>query len=90
MLSLTQALILSLSACEPVGWVLCGLVLVGKRMGVDNCQPECEQVNFFLVNIDFMQAGTYCSVGKRLPWGFRTLVYVYLVLGLHTNSYFHY
>lgn len=40
---------------EPVGWVVCELVLLGG----DNCQPECEQVNYppplLLVNTGFLQ-----------------------------------
>lgn len=43
--SVTWAGSLSLSACEPVGWVLCELVVVGKCLGGDNCQLDCEQIN---------------------------------------------
>lgn len=31
------------SASEPVGWVLCELVSVGKRLGCDNCQCAVNQ-----------------------------------------------
>lgn len=34
--------LLSLSAGEPVGWVMCELVVA---LGGDNCQPECGQAN---------------------------------------------